>query len=593
MSISQKKEAKNDAETVTLSAVEGINITLPVFREHIKSRFLIDNKQMRISGLFVKLKTVSEESNRRVVRVVKAAFSQKREMPFKKINAAAVGLKTAFTENTKKFTAVIKTAAQRKGRTSFKDLNGTAGQADNEKKDSKPRKPKEKRKGGISNISAGRLIIGAAALMLALILLWAFTHKNAQEVSVDGAAVGIIKDTKISAEDLYEAAIAKIRSEQGTNIEVNEELTVKPVHASSKEIVSTDYLLSEISKKFTFKVEAYVINVDGKEIATLKSQEEAQNVLDSIAKQYVSEQAALVDKSFVQNVEIKDKYVSEDEVVPTEKAFLTLTATTNAQKTYTVASGDTLFGIAINADMSLEELMQANPQLTENSIIKEGDVISLVVPVPMLSVRTVEKVTYTAAEPAPVETVENNNEYKTYRKVLQEGKDGEKEVVANIVKLNGIEEERTVVSETITVQPVTQRVEVGTLQTPPKRALGSFIYPVSGRFSSGFGSRWGTVHQGIDLAAPRGTRVYASDGGTVTFAGYNSGGYGYLVIIDHGNGYVTYYGHNSELAVQAGQDVAQGELVSYVGSTGNSTGNHLHFEVRKNGVPQNPLNYLK
>ena len=77
------------------------------------------------------------------------------------------------------------------------------------------------------------------------------------------------------------------------------------------------------------------------------------------------------------------------------------------------------------------------------------------------------------------------------------------------------------------------------------------------------------------------------------FAGWNSGGYGYMVKIDHGNGYQTIYAHNSKNAVSVGQKVAQGEVIAYVGSTGDSTGNHVHFEILKNGVSQNPLNYLK
>ena len=140
--------------------------------------------------------------------------------------------------------------------------------------------------------------------------------------------------------------------------------------------------------------------------------------------------------------------------------------------------------------------------------------------------------------------------------------------------------------------PEEEQVEVGTLQTPVKKATGTFKMPVSGVLTSGFGSRWGTTHKGIDLGAPAGTPVHASDGGVVTFAGWNSGGYGYLVKISHGNGLETYYAHNSSVAVSAGDRVYQGQVISYVGSTGDSTGNHLHFEVRENGSAKNPYNYL-
>ena len=120
----------------------------------------------------------------------------------------------------------------------------------------------------------------------------------------------------------------------------------------------------------------------------------------------------------------------------------------------------------------------------------------------------------------------------------------------------------------------------------------SLIQPVSGTISSRYGTRWGSVHKGLDIAAPKGTPVKAAAAGTVTQAGWNSGGYGYLVVISHGNGVETYYGHNSAIAVTKGETVSAGEVISYVGSTGQSTGNHLHFEIRVNGQAQNPQNYL-
>lgn len=121
----------------------------------------------------------------------------------------------------------------------------------------------------------------------------------------------------------------------------------------------------------------------------------------------------------------------------------------------------------------------------------------------------------------------------------------------------------------------------------------SFRYPVaSPNISSGYGSRWGRTHKGIDFAHPTGTNIYASASGTVTFSGWNSGGYGYLVIISHGNGVQTYYAHNSKLLCSVGQNVSQGQLIAKSGNTGRSTGPHLHFEIRINGVAYNPALYL-
>ena len=120
----------------------------------------------------------------------------------------------------------------------------------------------------------------------------------------------------------------------------------------------------------------------------------------------------------------------------------------------------------------------------------------------------------------------------------------------------------------------------------------SFVEPVQGMISSKFGVRRRDNHKGLDIANSMGTPIRAAASGTVTYAQYNNGGYGNLVIISHGNGVQTYYGHCSKLYVTKGQTVSQGEVISAMGSTGISTGSHLHWEVRLNGVAQNPQNYL-
>jgi murein DD-endopeptidase MepM/ murein hydrolase activator NlpD len=118
-----------------------------------------------------------------------------------------------------------------------------------------------------------------------------------------------------------------------------------------------------------------------------------------------------------------------------------------------------------------------------------------------------------------------------------------------------------------------------------------FIWPAHGILTSSFGWRWGRMHEGIDIAVGNGTPVVAAASGTVIVAGW-MGGYGNLVVIDHGNGVSTAYGHNTGVTVGVGQSVAQGQLIAYSGNTGHSTGPHIHFEVRINGAPVDPLGYL-
>ena len=172
----------------------------------------------------------------------------------------------------------------------------------------------------------------------------------------------------------------------------------------------------------------------------------------------------------------------------------------------------------------------------------------------------------------------NENQYESALSAL----DAEEErIQANIVKL----------SRELAAQQAAQG-------KPTQSSSGGYIWPVDSRYiTSTVGGRTSpggvgsTNHKGIDIAGRYGTPIYAADGGTVTYSGW-MGGYGYTIRIDHGNGKVTYYAHNSSLIASVGQHVYKGQQIARMGSTGNSTGNHCHFEVRINGVAKNPLNYL-
>ena len=125
----------------------------------------------------------------------------------------------------------------------------------------------------------------------------------------------------------------------------------------------------------------------------------------------------------------------------------------------------------------------------------------------------------------------------------------------------------------------------------PGVSPSGFIWPVQGVLTSGFGPRWGRMHTGIDIAAPAGTPIHAAKAGEVIYAGWLNG-YGNTVVVDHGDGVATLYGHQSRIGSTEGQQLNQGDVLGFVGSTGHSTGNHLHFEVRIDTKPVNPRPYL-
>lgn len=187
---------------------------------------------------------------------------------------------------------------------------------------------------------------------------------------------------------------------------------------------------------------------------------------------------------------------------------------------------------------------------------------------------------------------------------LKEKKSNNKDKLAIIEKyskeLAELIDTQTAISK-LYIKPVEQTVRYAssgyantaqTVNTGAKVNLGiSLIRPVSGTITSRFGARGRSTHTGLDIANNKGTPIKAAAGGTVTYSGWK-GSYGNLIVITHGNGVQTYYAHCSQLYVTAGTKVSQGQKIAAVGSTGNSTGPHLHLEIRLNGVAQNPQNYL-
>lgn len=205
-----------------------------------------------------------------------------------------------------------------------------------------------------------------------------------------------------------------------------------------------------------------------------------------------------------------------------------------------------------------------------------------------VDVRVDETVSYTEAIPYETVTRENVTLPPDQTAVVQPGEAGQIAVSAQVVKINGKVQERTVVSRAVLSQPKKQIVEVGV----KREAFGVLASPLESYvYTSGYQTTTRSRHAGIDLATDVGSAVMAADNGTVVLSEW-SDSYGYYVIIDHGNGMQTLYAHNSQLIAHVGDYVAQGDLIALSGSTGNSTGPHVHFEVRINGCTVDPTFYV-
>ncbi|MFI3230520.1 MAG: peptidoglycan DD-metalloendopeptidase family protein [bacterium] len=433
------------------------------------------------------------------------------------------------------------------------------------------------------------------SLLIALSSFHFLTVANAQTIYLNDTLIGSISGVDNLIEGDLDGIIENMIVKQtGLPVEINGDITFEITRVNKNDFTTQDKILENIASIIEYKVEASSIYVNDKFIATVKSKEEAEDALNRIKKSYTIEGIVTTQEpTFVENIEIRNELVLEEDIIDSDSAFNLLNIDQIEQKTHTIVSGDTLYAIALDNDLTLKEVLDANPQITADTTLKLDSIINLVVPMPLISVMTYEQTTYEVVIAKDVISIPNDDEYKTFSNVLVEGSNGSKEITTNITKVNGITHSEEIVKEVVLIEAVAKQIEVGTLEELPKKALGSFVYPVSGaRLSSGYGMRWGSLHKGIDLACNANTPIRASDGGIVTFSGWNSGGYGYMVKIDHENGFETLYAHNSKNAVTVGQRVAQGEIIAYVGSTGDSTGNHVHFEILKNGTAQNPLNYI-
>ncbi len=166
-----------------------------------------------------------------------------------------------------------------------------------------------------------------------------------------------------------------------------------------------------------------------------------------------------------------------------------------------------------------------------------------------------------------------------------------KEVTDTETAINKLYEKKVVTSS---AKKSAGPVSPGTTGSGYKPTSVTFVRPLKNlTLTSRYGPRWGKQHKGLDYAAPVGTSIYAAASGTVTYAGWNSGGYGYLVIISHGNGVQTYYAHCSSILTKVGATVKAGDLIAKSGATGHVTGPHLHFEIRINDVAYDPSLYVK
>jgi murein DD-endopeptidase MepM/ murein hydrolase activator NlpD len=364
---------------------------------------------------------------------------------------------------------------------------------------------------------------------------------------------------------------------------------------------STEALFSGfISGGFNIReapIPGYAFSVNNETWFVLEDAREMKYVIDEYQKPMLARlnnQSNITSIEFVEDVQITEVMYS-GKFSTAQEALERLQSNKDEAQLYTVVKGDTVWDIAQRYSLSFRDLATYNSDINLDRIWP-GNTITLQPSKPSLDVIITTTQVVEEAIPYTNEIVRDNTLISTARVVVKPGVEGSKNVTYAIKTLNGFPHVVEIVEEEILSEPVAGILKVGT-QTTMKRRSATDFGVTNGRFSSGFGYRLHPVtgrrefHYGIDIAGPQGTVIKAYANGTVTRAQF-SGGYGNYIVINHGGGLSTLYAHLSKIEVGVGTKVKVGQRIGLMGSTGVSTGSHLHFEVQRNGSQVNPLNYL-
>ncbi|AIQ33151.1 peptidoglycan DD-metalloendopeptidase family protein [Paenibacillus sp. LMG 31459] len=387
-------------------------------------------------------------------------------------------------------------------------------------------------------------------------------------------------------------------------------ITTEVAEAYKPEIDSEATLdkLDGMLKAYAVGVE---LTVDGKPLGIVKDQETAAAVLEAVKAHYTPQAAAAGAKLMktaakttaaapakadqVESAAIREEVsivpvkADPNKVLSVEEAVKVLTEGKEEPLVYSVQEGDTVSAIASRFQITQADIFRNNPAVKELSL-QIGDQLQLTVPQPDLTVVTVEQVTEQVVTEPEVIVRKSDQLAAGKRKVVRAGQTGLKTMQYRLTKENGLVVKEEWLGQTVVKASLPEVVYSGTKVVG--EGTGMFAWPVTGAtISSSYGERWGRAHKGLDIVSGNRT-IKAADAGTVSFAGVQSG-YGNVVIVNHNNGYVTYYGHLSRISVSVGQKLGQGSQIGIMGNTGRSTGTHLHFEIRKNGTAVNPMKYLK
>ena len=443
-----------------------------------------------------------------------------------------------------------------------------------------------------------RRIIGLAILIigiLAAVVLAVFDRFTVYEYAYNGKTLGYVRNQE-DVTDVLDIAGTMLTANSSGETEIrfiaNQNVTFKQVDARGKSTDDADTAVNKLVYMTDIETEAFGVYDGNSLVAVVKSNEDAENLLNQ-TRDYLSEPdegMTLVSADFMNDLGIKPINVLLTSVQSNADAMTMMTEGGKMEIYHIVEEGENL--ASLSETFGVEEISifdENNKELAEE--IVQGDKVCIHEEVEPVKVKMVE--TGKMKEIIEYETVkkESDDYYKGDTYTKQEGVDGVQIFEGTLTKEAGEVTDRDGSTEVIKKKK-DKIILVGTAERPKTAPTGTFAMPIhSYTLTSRFGYRWGRLHSGVDLAAPTGTPIFAADGGTIQRAGWYAG-YGLCVEVYHENGRMTRYGHCSQLLVNVGDKVYQGQNIALVGNTGHSFGSHLHFEININGSPVNPAPYL-
>lgn len=406
--------------------------------------------------------------------------------------------------------------------------------------------------------------------------------------------IGLFSAVMLSTAVAIPLTISQKNSDIAKTNELADEISYTDMRiAQAQSLTATAKATRNMSENIEIPIAAYSLKVDGETVAIMSSADDIRAVLTNM-KKTAAKDFKDAKAQFVEKVEILEGMHMRSELVDTESLAKLLAKKSEITVTHTIKSGETRDSIAQYYGISVKELEKQNSKIKNNKITT-GDKLKVTYKKAPISIKFTVTETKTVEVKFKKETVKDDKLSTSYKKITTEGKNGETQTTLQVTYIDGRVTSRKIISDEVISEPINEITTIGTNDNTTA-SLGKFSWPLPNYtiITSEFGPRWGTNHNGLDISGGGvyGADIVASDGGTVILAQEDNSGYGKYVIIDHGNGYNTLYGHCSELCVSVGDKVSSGQKIAEVGSTGNSTGPHLHFEIIDGGTKIDPYPFL-